>query len=137
MRTPSATDGCRVLVADDHPLIVRLLRRSLEDAGCYVAVETAADRVAQAVAREQVELAIIDANMKPCDRFHALRAVRELAAERPPAIILLSGDDSVAVRQRALELGADAFLAKPWDPDELLQVVERLVRDVRSKAGRV
>jgi DNA-binding response OmpR family regulator len=120
-------DRRRVLVADDHPLIVRLLRRTFEDAGYAVAVETAANEVRQSVAREQVQLAIIDANMKPCERFHALRAVGKLDGEQRPAIIVLSGDDAPAVRQRALELGADAFMVKPWDPDDLLDVAQRLI----------
>jgi CheY-like chemotaxis protein len=128
----------RVLVADDHPLIARLLTRTFEDAGYQVAVESAADRVAEAAAREQVDLAVVDANMTPCERFHALRALRspaELKGAAPPAVIALSGDDAPAMRQQALKLGADAFLAKPWDPDELLELAARLTSAGRSGGG--
>ncbi len=112
----------RVLVADDHELIVRLLRRTFEEAGHDVMVERAADAVAPAVTREPVDVAVVDANMKPCERFHALRALQALGDSRPRGVIVLSGDDSPAMRQRALELGADAFMVKPWEPDELLEL---------------
>ncbi len=117
----------RVLVADDHPLIVRLLRDTLTEAGHEVVVESAADRVADVAAREHPDLALVDVNMKPCERFHALRALRELPDGQPRAIIVLSGDDSPGIRERAFELGADEVVVKPWDPDELLELAERLL----------
>jgi two-component system, sensor histidine kinase len=121
-----------VLVADDHRLIARLLRRSFEEAGHEVTVEMAGDRVAAAAARERPDLVVVDAHMKPVERFHALRSiVEELGADRP-AIIVLSGNDEPAVRERALELGADAFVLKPWEEDELLELAQRLI----SKRGR-
>jgi CheY-like chemotaxis protein len=129
-----ATRG-RALVADDHRLIAKLLQRSFEDAGHEVAVEMAGDRVAEAAARERPDLVVVDAHMKPSERFHALRSiVEELGGDRP-AIIVLSGNDEPAVRQRALELGADAFVLKPWEDDELLELAERLIAERRARAG--
>jgi CheY-like chemotaxis protein len=122
----SGLAGARVLVADDYPLIASLLRQTFEDAGCEVVVETAADRVAEVAARERPDLAIVDAHMQPCERFHALQELHDLDGERHLAIIVISGDDEPALRRRAIELGADAFLAKPWDHDELLDLAERL-----------
>ena len=70
----------RVLVADDHRLIATLLQRTFEDAGYDVTVVMDADKVADAVERDRPALAVIDAQMKPHERFHALRGVR---AARP------------------------------------------------------
>jgi DNA-binding response OmpR family regulator len=117
----------RVLVADGHPLIGRLLKRSLQDAGYQVAIETTAERVAATAIRERAQLAIVDADIEPSERFDVLRALRELRHERAIAIIVLCADHAPAVRQRALELGADAFLTKPWDPDKLLELADRLI----------
>jgi CheY-like chemotaxis protein len=124
----------RVLVADDHRLIVRLLQRSFEGAGHDVTAEMAGDRVAEAAARERPDLIVVDAHMKPAERFHALRAIVEEFGGDRPAIIVLSGNDEPAVRQRALELGADAFVLKPWEEDELLELAERLIAE-RQAAG--
>lgn len=123
----SAGPPRRVLVADDHRLIVRLLKQTFEEAGYLVTVEMEADRIADAVARERPELAVIDAQMPPRERFHALKAVRSQGAGGRPVIIVLSGHDEPAIRQRALDLGADAFLLKPWDPDELVQLAAELI----------
>jgi DNA-binding response OmpR family regulator len=117
----------RVLIADGHPLIGRLLKRSLQDAGYQVAIETTAERVATTATRERARLAIVDADIEPSKRFDVLRALRELRHERAIAIIVLCADHAPAVRQRALELGADAFLTKPWDPDKLLELADRLI----------
>lgn len=116
----------RVLVADDHRLIASLLERTFEDAGYAVTVVMDAGEVAAAAERERPQLAVIDAQMKPYDRFHALCSLRELDLDAPPAVIVLSGHDEPAVRQLALDLGADAFLLKPWEADELLELAERL-----------
>ena len=128
----SAGARARVLVADDHRLIVKLLQRSFEDAGHEVAVEMAGDRVAEAAARERPELAVVDAHMKPAERFFALRSLVDLPDGERPAIIVLSGSDEPGVRQRALDLGADAFVLKPWEEDELLELAERLIAERRT-----
>jgi CheY-like chemotaxis protein len=122
----------RVLVADDHRLIAKLLQRSFEDAGHEVTVEMAGDRVAEAATRERPDLVVVDAHMKPSERFHALRSIVEEFGGERPAIIVLSGNDEPAVRQRALELGADAFVLKPWEEDELLELAERLIAERRG-----
>jgi DNA-binding response OmpR family regulator len=123
----SGGSGGRVLVADDHRLIATLLQRTFEEAGYEVAVVMDADQVAEVAAQERPQLAVIDAQMKPYERFHALRSLRSLPdLETQPAVIVLSGNDEPVVRQLALELGADAFLLKPWEEDELLALAARL-----------
>jgi len=131
----SAGPRPRVLVADDHRLIASLLRRSLEDAGYEVSVEMSGDRVAQAAADARPDLAIVDVHMKPFERFRALTDLSELAGDERPAIIALSGDDEPVIRRRSLELGADAFLLKPWEPDELIELVERVLSERGVGAG--
>jgi DNA-binding response OmpR family regulator len=115
-----------VLVADDHRLIASLLERTFDDAGYVVTVVMDAGQVAEAAVRDRPQLAVLDAQMKPYERFHALRSLRELELEPPPAVIVLSGHDEPAVRQVALELGADAFLLKPWEEDELMALAQSL-----------
>jgi DNA-binding response OmpR family regulator len=130
----SGVPPTRVLVADDHRLIATLLQRTFENAGYDVTVVMDAGEVAAAVERDRPSLAVIDAQMKPYERFHALRAVRALELDAPPAVIALSGHDESAVRTVAVELGADAFMLKPWEEDELLELAAKLTAEV--KAGR-
>jgi DNA-binding response OmpR family regulator len=123
----SDTRAGRILVADDHKLIVTLLQRTFEDAGYEVTAVMDAAEVADAARRDRPDLAVLDAQMKPYERFHALRTLRALELEQRPAVIVLSGHDEAAVRQVALELGADAFMLKPWEEDELMAVAQRLI----------
>jgi DNA-binding response OmpR family regulator len=116
----------RVLVADDHRLIASLLERTFDYAGYAVTVVMDAGQVAEAAVRDRPQLAVLDAQMKPYERFYALRSLRELELDPVPAVIVLSGHDEPAVRQVALELGADAFLIKPWEEDELIALAQSL-----------
>ena len=85
-----------MLVADDHRLIASLLERTFDDAGYVVTVVMDAGQVAEAAVRDRPQLAVLDAQMKPYERFHALRSLRELELEPPPAVIVLSGHDEPA-----------------------------------------
>jgi DNA-binding response OmpR family regulator len=115
-----------VLIAEDHRLFASLLGRAFEEAGYTTFLETAADQVAEAVLRERPSLAVVDADMRPFDTFHALRAICALDPDVRPAVIVLSGHDDPAVRARALELGAAEFLLKGSDPEELFALVDRV-----------
>jgi CheY-like chemotaxis protein len=122
----AAAASC-VLVADDHGLLGVFLQRLFGDEGYRVVVEPSADLVAAAVRRERPALAIVDADMPPHPRFHALEAIAALDDGARPPVIVLSGRDEQSVHDRALELGAAAVLLKPCDPDELLALALRLV----------
>ncbi len=123
----------RVLIADDHRLIASLLERTFTDAGYEVTVVMDAGEVAAAAARERPHLAVLDAQMKPYERFHALRALAALELDPAPAVIVLSGHDEVAVQQLAISLGADAFVLKPWEEDELLATASRLIAEAAGQ----
>ena len=51
-------------------------------------------------------------------------------------MIVLSGHDEPAIQKLAVELGADAFLLKPWEEDELLELAAKLIGAGRANAGR-
>jgi DNA-binding response OmpR family regulator len=133
--TTTSTRG-RVLVADDHELIARLLVHHFEADGFEVISETAAERVREAVVEFQPHLVVVDVHMPPRERFFALRELRTLASAQRPAVIVMSGSDETAIRELATALGADSFLLKPWDVDELRQVTEQLTRRQGVPASR-
>jgi two-component system alkaline phosphatase synthesis response regulator PhoP len=117
----------RVLIADDHHMIVDLLRSQLEDAGYLVLTQMAPERVLETVISERPALVVLDAQMPPRERFFALRELAVLEPPDRPAVIVLSGHDEPAIRELALALGADGFLPKPWDREELCSLTERLI----------
>lgn len=117
----------RVLVADDHHMILDLLASHLEDAGYEVLRESSPERVLEAVIRERPQLVVLDAQMPPRERFFALRELAALQPTERPPVIVLSGHDDPPIRELALSLGADGFLTKPWDREELCSLSQRLM----------
>ena len=115
----------RILVADDHPLICEHLRVILEMDGYEV--ETAGDgATALAALRDRVfHLAITDLRMPVMDGIELLAAVR--ADRIPLGVILLTGHGDTDVALNAMRLGADDFVSKPYEPDHLRFVVQRII----------
>jgi DNA-binding NtrC family response regulator len=115
----------RILVVDDTPLIREHLRVILELDGYEV--ETAADgRTALAAVRERLfHLVITDLRMPDMSGIELLTTVR---AERLPfGVILLTGHGDTQVALDAMKAGADDFVTKPYEPDHLRFLVQRIL----------
>ena len=115
----------RILVVDDEPLIREHLRVILEMDGFEV--ETASDgQSGLAALRSQVfQLAITDLRMPDMNGLELLSAVR---SERLPlGLIVLTGHGDTAVALGAMKAGADDFITKPYEPDRLRFLVQRIL----------
>jgi two-component system response regulator MprA len=113
----------RVLVVDNDPAIRRILQAVLSDAG--FAVDTAANGFAalQAVAADRPNAIVLDLlmpGMAGREVFHRL----ESNGERPP-VLILSSFDAGAARD---ELGAEEAIDKPFEPEELVQRLQRMLQ---------
>ncbi|MDP2920559.1 MAG: response regulator transcription factor [Dehalococcoidia bacterium] len=124
----------RILVVDDDPEILSLLRRGLAYEG--YTVETAADGESALVkAREQEpDLVILDIMLPGIDGIEVSRRLR--AASNVP-ILLLTAKGTVADKVTGLESGADDYLVKPFAFDELLARVKALLRRREPREGEV
>jgi two-component system, OmpR family, response regulator len=122
----------RILVVDDDADLRRLISEFL--AGHGYSVDTA-ENVAgmhRAIERSRPDLIILDVMMPGED---GLSAARQLAANRGPAVIMLSALGSDTDRIVGLEIGADDYLAKPCNPRELLARVRAVMRRGLPEAG--
>ena len=117
--------GAPVLVVDDDPKIVRLVRTYLEREG--FAVVTAMDgRTALQVIREQPpQLIVLDLMLPELDGLALLRIVRE---DSDMPVLMLSARGSAADRVYGITEGADDYLAKPFSPAELVARVKSILR---------
>ncbi|GAC1471313.1 MAG: sigma-54 dependent transcriptional regulator [Isosphaeraceae bacterium] len=116
----------RILVADDHPLIREHLRVFLELDGFEV--ETVADvRSALEALHEQVfHLAITDLRMN--GRNDGIELLATIRSERiPVGVIVLTGHGDTSVALEAMKAGADDFVTKPYSPEHLRFVVQRIL----------
>jgi CheY-like chemotaxis protein len=121
--------GKRVLVVDDDRVIQQLLEVNLELEG-YEVVATAADgkEALQKIAELKPDLVILDIMMPKMDGLEVCRRLRadpDLAGI--PVILLSARAQDMDIRE-GLEIGASAYLTKPFDPVELLDVVGRLAK---------
>ena len=113
----------RILVADDEPLSRRLLERTLERAGYEVmAVENGPLAVEQLNRPDGPRLALLDWVMPELDGPGVCRAVQRQQEQREQSyvyMVLLTSKESKEDIMTGLESGADDYLTKPFDVDEL------------------
>ncbi len=116
----------RVLVADDDPIIVRLLEVNLGLEG--FAVETAV-RGEDAVSRARElrpDVIILDVMMPGMNGYDVAQLLREEPQTADIPVVFLSARTQEEDRQRGEELGVAAYVTKPFDPAELVDLVRRL-----------
>ncbi len=123
-------EGARVLVVDDDPLLVRLVRTHLEKAGYKVLTAQDGEQALDVAASELPDLVVLDLMLPKLDGFEVCRRIREFSLV--PVVMLTARGEPVD-RLRGFEMGADDYLAKPFVPAELLARVRAVLR--RSQQG--
>ena len=120
-----------ILIADDEPAIVDLVRFTLEDPHLRI-VDAADGAVAVELARrERPDVALLDVRMPRLDGLEACRRLRELPECAHTRVVLLTAAAQAEDRRRGLAAGAHHYLTKPFSPLALLTLVRSLVPEAR------
>ncbi|HVF39240.1 MAG TPA: response regulator transcription factor [Gemmatimonadaceae bacterium] len=118
----------RILVVDDEPEIVALVAYHLTTSG-YEVVTAADGQEALAAARQnRMALVILDLMLPDMSGFQVLSALRANPRTRDAAVLMLTALREDADRIRGLSLGADDYLTKPFNPEELVLRVRAILR---------
>jgi two-component system KDP operon response regulator KdpE len=117
----------RILVIDDELSIRRLLQVLLEGAGHTIIPAEDASHGLHSLAVEKPDLLILDLGLPDMDGLEALRRLREWTAV---PVLVLSARSDPADKVKALDLGADDYLTKPFDSTELLARLRALLRRI-------
>ncbi|MGE0452761.1 MAG: diguanylate cyclase [Vicinamibacteria bacterium] len=120
-----------VLIADDSPLVLRMIEKMLAGAG--LSVLTAADgleAVEKALARE-VDLVILDVSMPRMNGYQACRLLKSEPLTRGVPVIILTSKDQAGDRFWGIETGADYYVTKDAEPQRILDLVRNVL-----EAGR-
>jgi class 3 adenylate cyclase/CheY-like chemotaxis protein len=117
----------RVLVVDDQPPNVRLLEAILSPRGYDVLTASSGEQALEVIGAADVDLVLLDILMPGIDGYQVCRRIREQVdtAYLPVVMVTASGDEQ---KVKALEAGADDFLTKPVNQNELLARVASLAR---------
>lgn len=117
--------GAHILVVDDEPAILRAVSTLLTGRGFRVETAETAEEVIDSRAYWRSDLILLDLGLPDADGFEVIRAVREHSGT---PIIVLSVRGAEADKVKALNLGADDYLTKPFGVDELLARVHVALR---------
>jgi two-component system, OmpR family, KDP operon response regulator KdpE len=124
----------KVLIVDDEPHIRRLIQSALARAD-YAVVEAENARVAlDQVAAERPDIVLLDLGLPDRD---GLELVPIIKSSSTATLIIVSARDATEEKVTALDLGADDYLTKPFDTNELLARVRVALRNRLSKGGGV
>lgn len=115
----------RILLVDDHRLMLEAVRAALEDDGEFeiVAATSEATKVLPLVAELQPDVVVLDVQMPQLDGITCLKRIR--AGHPDVIVVMLSASEDPAVIQEAMESGARAFVLKHLDPGDLGGVIRR------------
>ena len=121
-----------ILVVDDEPKIVKLVRDYLERAGFGVRVAADGKSALSLARTEKPDLVILDLGLPKMD---GLDVTRELRKVSNVPVIMLTGRSEESDKLIGLELGADDYITKPFSPKELVARVRVLFRRMENYAG--
>jgi PAS domain S-box-containing protein len=126
---PEARSSLHILLAEDNPINMLLIRELLRRRGHRITEVTNGNAAVQAVMEGRYDLLLTDIHMPGMDGVEATRAIRaaEARGESPRTpIVALTADVLESGRDSCLEAGMDGFLTKPVDPAELEEMFARL-----------
>ena len=121
----------RVLIADDDPLIQRLVRTHLDRAGYRVLTAADGEAALDVAAADQPDLIVLDLMLPKLDGFEVCKRIREFSLV--PVVMLTARGEQVD-KLRGFEAGADDYLTKPFSPPELLARIQAVLRRVQQTA---
>lgn len=123
----NARAGTRVLVIDDSPTIVALLKRMLQQNQYAVLEAFDAESGIEIARREVPDLIFLDIVLPGMDGFNALRTLRRDPATKHVPIIMISGNAAATEQFYVQRIGADDFMKKPFSRAEVFSRIEPLL----------
>ena len=117
----------KILVIDDEPSMHRLLKLILEDEGFSVVEPEESSEAAASIAVGKPDAIILDIMMPEVSGFEVLRMLKDDEGTRDIPVIILSVRSFEEDIQKAMSLGAERYMTKPFQPTELLELIKEVL----------
>jgi DNA-binding response OmpR family regulator len=111
----------RVLVVDDEEDILTFVRDALEEEGYEVLTASSGEEGRRLAKRQRPDLILLDIHLPGADGWAVLDELRAAAGPQAPVVVMTGGFDD---QDQALSTGAQGYLGKPFDMDDLINAVE-------------
>ncbi len=127
----------RILVIDDDPLVGESLRKLLRKLGYEVQIASIGLAALDLASQEPFDLIITDIRIPGMDGLETLKAIRELRKnfKKPPfSEIVITAYEDEKVKEEAKRMGVRAFILKPFEIEELVASVERILCETKEES---
>ena len=120
----------KILVAEDSPTMRYLIAATIAALGDYIVIEAANGFEAlRILPHEKVDLVITDINMPDINGLELVSFIRQSPNYKTTPLIIVSTEGSARDREKGMSLGANAYLVKPFAPEELQALVRQYLGD--------
>jgi len=118
----------KILIVDDEPMILELLKMRLEAANYDVVTAEDGEEALQKAKSEKPDLITLDVIMPPPNGFQVCRTLKDDPQYKKIPVILLTAKTTKSDQFWGTESGADAYVTKPYNADDLMEKIETLLK---------
>jgi two-component system cell cycle response regulator len=119
--------SAKVLIADDSPLVLRMIEKMLEGAGLRVVTARDGIEAIEKAFVEDVSLVILDVTMPRMNGYQACRLLKSEPNTRGLPVVILTSRDQAGDRFWGLQTGADYYITKDAEPQKILELVKQIL----------
>lgn len=116
----------QIMIIDDEPIVGKRLKQALEKSGYAVETFQTGATALNRLAEKEFDIVVTDVRMDEIDGLDILNRVNQQWPKTK--VIIITGYATIEVARQALAKGAFDFVAKPFKPDELREVIQRAVK---------
>ena len=117
-----------ILAVDDSPSMRKMVSFTLSGAGFKVVEAVDGVDALEKAEAQQVDLVLVDQNMPRLDGIGLTKKLREHPRYKQTPILILTTESSDQMKQAGRDAGATGWLVKPFDPNRLIEVIQKVIR---------
>ncbi|MBW3587996.1 MAG: response regulator transcription factor [Actinobacteria bacterium] len=117
----------RILVVDDEPAILQMLKMNLEMEGYEAILAGDGETAIKRIEFEQPDIVLLDIMMPALDGWQVLQRLQEMSLSKPPKVLVVTAKGGEHDVSKVFELGAVDYIAKPFDVEDLLERVKKVL----------